>query len=204
MSSHGRHPNLWWGGVKPGGLCKPVQALEDRGGGGSGTQRFVWSKLIFPFTKFILSHYEIWVQMGGHPGGVTLPPPTVVSCIPGSVGELRCPLGAMQQQGGIQQREGLGSCLFDGEAPCWSAPADPMLLPQAPSAFGSGAEPPTHFVACPIRLYTGHYPPPTPTPPCSSDGKSPEIDGTNAQCCLDKGIADPLHCAWYMRKDRVY
>ena len=30
------------------------------------------------------------------------------------------------------------------------------------------------------------------------------MDGTNAQCCLDKGVADALHCAWYMWKDMVY
>ena len=25
-----------------------------------------------------------------------------------------------------------------------------------------------------------------------------------AQCCLDKGPAHAVHCAWYMRKDMVY
>ena len=29
------------------------------------------------------------------------------------------------------------------------------------------------------------------------------MDGTNAQCCLDKGVASALHCAWCMRKDMV-
>ena len=30
------------------------------------------------------------------------------------------------------------------------------------------------------------------------------MDGTNAQCCSDKGVAHALHCAWCMRKDMVY
>ena len=44
----------------------------------------------------------------------------------------------------------------------------------------------------------------TPSPYFPSNGKWPEIDGSNTQCCLDKGVADTLHCGWYMRKDMVY
>ena len=43
-----------------------------------------------------------------------------------------------------------------------------------------------------------------PPPPCPSHGKRPEIDGTNAQCCLDNGVGHTLHCAWSMWKDMQY
>ena len=43
-----------------------------------------------------------------------------------------------------------------------------------------------------------------PPPLCPSNSNGPQIDGTNAQYCLDKGVAYTLHCAWYMRKDMVY
>ena len=41
-------------------------------------------------------------------------------------------------------------------------------------------------------------------PPCPSNGKLRESDGTNAKCCLDKDAAYATHCAWYMRKDMLY
>ena len=40
-------------------------------------------------------------------------------------------------------------------------------------------------------------------PPVQSTGKGPETDGTNAQRCLDKGVACAVHCARRMGNDAV-
>ena len=53
----------------------PRDAVEQRrGGGGSGTQKFVyqkWPESIIPFVNFNFSHHEIWIRGGGggDPGG---------------------------------------------------------------------------------------------------------------------------------------
>ena len=60
--------------------CTAILILPSGGGGGSGTQMFVyqkWPKAIFPFVNFIFSHYEIRVQGGG--GGY---PPSSYGCQP--------------------------------------------------------------------------------------------------------------------------